>query len=109
MQLDVPPEGFNQTPRLRIWAGLGAGGMASPFFVNAANVITFVIMVFFSPISAIVGNRFNLKWVLVFGTLGYAPYSAALYCNSVYGTQWLLLFGAATCGFSVQLSSLSVD
>lgn len=75
--------------------------MASPFFVNAANVITFAIMVFASPISAIVGNRFNLKWVLVFGTLGYAPYSAALYCNSVYGTQWFLLFGAVTCGFSV--------
>lgn len=57
-------------------------------------------MVFFSPISAVIGNRFNLKWVLVFGTLGYVPYCAALYTNTVYGTQWFLIFGAATCGFS---------
>lgn len=82
--------------------------MASPFFVNAANVITFAIMVFFSPISAIVGNRFNLKWVLVFGTLGYVPYSAALYCNSVFGTQWFLLFGSVTCGFSVCVAPLTL-
>ncbi|KAF2146964.1 uncharacterized protein K452DRAFT_218703 [Aplosporella prunicola CBS 121167] len=86
-----------------IWTALnnlGAGGLASPFFVNAANVVTFAIMVFCAPLSAVLGNRFNLKWVLVFGTLGYAPYSAALYCNSVFGTQWFLIFGAATCGFS---------
>ncbi|KZF19549.1 MFS general substrate transporter [Xylona heveae TC161] len=86
-----------------IWTALnnlGAGGEASPFFVNAANVITFAIMVFFAPISAVLGNRLNIKWVLVFGTIGYVPYSAALYCNSVYGTEWFLLFGAATCGFS---------
>lgn len=57
-------------------------------------------MVFFSPVSAVVGNRFNLKWVLVFGTLGYVPYCAALYTNTVYGTEWFLIFGAATCGFS---------
>lgn len=57
-------------------------------------------MIFFSPISAVVGNRFNLKWVLVFGTIGYVPYCAALYTNTVYGTEWLLIFGAATCGFS---------
>ncbi|KAK2782567.1 hypothetical protein FQN53_009700 [Emmonsiellopsis sp. PD_33] len=86
-----------------IWSALsnlGAGGLASPFFVNAANVITFVIMVFGGPITAVIANRFSLKWVLVFGTLGYVPYSAALYCNSVFGTQWFLLFGAATCGLS---------
>lgn len=57
-------------------------------------------MVFFSPVTAVFGNRFNLKWVLIFGTLGYVPYCAALYCNTVYGTQWFLIFGAATCGFS---------
>jgi hypothetical protein len=58
-------------------------------------------MVFCAPICGIIGNMIGLKWVLVFGTLGYVPYSAALYCNSVFGTQWFLLFGAATCGFSV--------
>jgi MFS family permease len=57
-------------------------------------------MTVMSPIFGVLGNRWSLKWLLVFGTIGYVPYSAALYCNSVYGTQWFLLFGAATCGFS---------
>ncbi|KAK9853038.1 uncharacterized protein MYU51_007617 [Penicillium brevicompactum] len=50
-----------------IWsalAGLGAGGLATPFFVNAANVITFAIMIVLSPIFAIAGNRWSLKWCL---------------------------------------------
>ncbi|KAL3419188.1 duf895 domain membrane protein [Phlyctema vagabunda] len=86
-----------------IWGALnnlGAGGQAEPYVVNAANVITFAIMVVCAPICGIIGNTIGMRWVLVFGTLGYAPYSAALYCNSVYGTQWFLLFGAATCGLS---------
>ncbi|KAK7218944.1 hypothetical protein V2G26_006947 [Clonostachys chloroleuca] len=90
-------------PWLRIWtalASMGAGGLASPYFVNAANVITCVIMIVFNPIFAVLGNRVSLKWILVFGTVGYLPYFGALYCNSVYGVQWLLLFGAVTCGFS---------
>jgi hypothetical protein len=31
------------------------------------------------------------------------PYSAALYCNNVFGTRWFVLFGAATCGLSAGL------
>ncbi|PWY87556.1 hypothetical protein BO70DRAFT_394440 [Aspergillus heteromorphus CBS 117.55] len=90
-------------------SSLGAGGPATPFFVNASNVITFVnasnvitfgIMVFMSPVFAVLSNRWSLKWVLVIGTLGYTPYSASLYVNSVYGTQGFMLFGAATCGVS---------
>ena len=58
----------------------------------------------YAPASSVAGNIVGMKWVVVFGTLGYAPYSAALYCNSVWGTQWFLMFGAVTCGFSVYLS-----
>ncbi|KAK0119326.1 hypothetical protein ONS95_008168 [Cadophora gregata] len=58
------------------------------------------IMIFLSPVAAIVGNIVGMRWVLMFGTIGYVPYSAALYCNTVYGTQWFMLFGAATCGLS---------
>lgn len=79
---------------------LGGGGQAEPYVVNAANVVTFAIMVVCAPVFGVIGNRIGMKWVLVFGTLGYAPYSAALYCNSVYGTQWFMIFGAATCGLS---------
>ncbi|KAL2840069.1 hypothetical protein BJY01DRAFT_257501 [Aspergillus pseudoustus] len=86
-----------------IWgalSNLGAGGLAEPFFVNAANVVTFAIMVVLSPVFAVLGNRWSLKWILTIGTIGYAPYSASLYTNSVYGTQWFMIFGAATCGIS---------
>ncbi|KAK7431797.1 hypothetical protein QQZ08_001737 [Neonectria magnoliae] len=86
-----------------IWTAmnsLGAGGQAEPYVVNAANVITFVVMFFFSPLASMVGNIIGMKWIILFGTLGYVPYSAALYCNTVWGTQWFLIFGAVTCGFS---------
>ncbi|KAF7543406.1 hypothetical protein G7Z17_g10767 [Cylindrodendrum hubeiense] len=86
-----------------IWTAmnsLGAGGQAEPYLVNAANVITFVIMVVLAPLASIVGNIIGMKWVIVFGTLGYVPYSAALYVNSMWGTQWFLIFGAVTCGLS---------
>ncbi|KAF6795034.1 duf895 domain membrane protein [Colletotrichum sojae] len=94
-----------------IWAAmnnLGAGGQAEPYVVNAVNVITFVIMVFFSPLASIVGNMIGMKWIVVFGTLGYVPYSAALYCNSLWGTQWFLIFGAVTCGFSPGEAAIAV-
>ncbi|KAF4309865.1 MFS general substrate transporter [Botryosphaeria dothidea] len=86
-----------------IWTALnnlGAGGQAEPYVVNAANVITFVVMVVFSPLASIVGNIIGMRWVVLIGCIGYVPYSAALYCNSVWGTQWFLIFGSVTCGLS---------
>ncbi|KAL4958876.1 uncharacterized protein BDV14DRAFT_207297 [Aspergillus stella-maris] len=85
-----------------IWGALSneAGGLAEPFFVNAANVVTIATMIVLSPVFAVLGNRWSLKWILTIGTIGYAPYSASLYPNSVYGTQWFMIFGAATCGIS---------
>jgi hypothetical protein len=32
--------------------------------------------------------------------LGYAPYAAGLYTNNRFGTEWLVLVGAALCGIS---------
>lgn len=32
--------------------------------------------------------------------IGYAPFAAGLYTNNRYGTEWLVLFGAALCGIS---------
>ncbi|WYZ34590.1 hypothetical protein EsH8_I_000866 [Colletotrichum jinshuiense] len=86
-----------------IWTAmnnLGAGGQAEPYVINAVNVITFVIMIVLSPLASMVGNLIGMKWIVVLGTLGYVPYSAALYCNSIWGTQWFLIFGAVTCGIS---------
>ncbi|OLN85053.1 UNC93-like protein 8 [Colletotrichum chlorophyti] len=86
-----------------IWAAmnnLGAGGQAEPYVINAVNVITFVIMIVLSPLASMTGNVIGMKWIVAIGTIGYVPYSAALYVNSLWGTQWFLIFGAVTCGIS---------
>ncbi|KAF2790235.1 MFS general substrate transporter [Melanomma pulvis-pyrius CBS 109.77] len=86
-----------------IWNALnntGAGGQQEPYLVNGANSLTFGIMVFGCSIFSILANKFGLKKVLIFGTLGYAPYSASLYVNNRYGTEWFVLFGGATCGLA---------
>ncbi|KAL3441965.1 major facilitator superfamily domain-containing protein [Aspergillus insuetus] len=86
-----------------IWNALynvGAGGQQEPYVVNGANALTFGLMVFGCTIFSGLINKLGVKTILVIGTLGYAPYSAALYCNSKYGTQWFIFLGAATCGIS---------
>ncbi|KAF2277306.1 MFS general substrate transporter [Westerdykella ornata] len=86
-----------------IWNALnntGAGGQQEPYLVNGANSLTFGIMAFGCSIFAVLSNKFGLKTVLILGTLGYAPYSASLYVNNRYGTEWFVLFGGATCGIA---------
>ncbi|KAL1967161.1 hypothetical protein VTN77DRAFT_3452 [Rasamsonia byssochlamydoides] len=86
-----------------IWNALnstGAGGEQEPYLVNAANALTFGIMVFGCPLFGALANKIGLRNVLILGTLGYAPYSASLYVNNRYGTQWFVLFGATTCGLA---------
>ncbi|EED17188.1 conserved hypothetical protein [Talaromyces stipitatus ATCC 10500] len=51
-------------------------------------------------ISGLVCNRIGVRWTLVIGTLGYAPYAAALYTNAAFGNTWFPILGAATCGIS---------
>lgn len=43
-------------------------------------------------------NQVGVKWILMIGTLGYAPYSASLYVNNRYGVEWFVILGGATCG-----------
>jgi MFS family permease len=57
-------------------------------------------MVFGCSLFAILANKIGLKTVLILGTLGYAPYSASLYVNNRYGTEWFVLVGGATCGLA---------
>ncbi|KAF2001514.1 MFS general substrate transporter [Amniculicola lignicola CBS 123094] len=86
-----------------IWNALnntGAGGQQEPYLVNGANSLTFGIMVFGCSFFSILANKFGLKIILILGTLGYAPYSASLYVNNRYGTEWFVLFGGATCGLA---------
>lgn len=79
---------------------LGAGGQQSPGLVNAANALTFGLMVlscFFTPVLI---KYIGIKRALIFGTAGYAPYAAGLYCNNRFGNEWFVLLGAALCGIS---------
>jgi MFS family permease len=79
---------------------LGAGGEEKPYLVNGANALTFCLMVvscFFSPILV---RWIGIKYALIFGTMGYAPFAAGLYTNNRFGTEWFVLFGAALCGIS---------
>lgn len=55
-------------------------------------------MVFGCPLFSVLSNKFGIKRVLILGTLGYAPYSASLYVNNRYGTEWFVLLGGVTCG-----------
>jgi MFS family permease len=57
-------------------------------------------MVFGCTLFGIIANRIGVKKVLIIGTLGYAPYSASLYVNNRYGTEWFVLFGGVTCGIA---------
>lgn len=111
-----PPHNLFQVANVQ--QDVGAGGQQEPYLVNGANSLTYGLMVFGCSIFAILANKFGLKWILMLGTLGYAPYSActvtanvvtasyctdklpALYVNNRYGTEWFVLFGGATCGLA---------
>ncbi|KAL2682846.1 hypothetical protein Neosp_007303 [[Neocosmospora] mangrovei] len=71
-----------------IWTAmnsLGAGGAASPKLVNAANALTFCLMVLSCYFSSTLVRYIGIKGALIFGT---------------FGTEWLTLLGAALCGIS---------
>jgi MFS family permease len=86
-----------------IWGAmnsLGAGGAATPKLVNAANALTFCLMVVSCYFSSALVHYIGIKGALIIGTIGYAPYAAGLYTNNRYGVEWLTLLGAALCGVS---------
>jgi MFS family permease len=86
-----------------IWGAmnsLGAGGAASPHLINAANALTFCLMVVSCYFSSALVHYIGIKGALIFGTIGYAPYAAGLYTNNRFGNEWLVLLGAALCGIS---------
>ena len=82
---------------------LGAGGAQEPYLVNAANALVFGLMGFLCLFGGPIANRIGLSRTLLLGAVGYPVYSAGLYCNNRYGTVWLVLVGAATCGLSAGL------
>ncbi|EFZ03375.1 DUF895 domain membrane protein [Metarhizium anisopliae] len=86
-----------------IWGAmnsLGGGGAQKPYLVNTANALTFCLMVVSCWVSSALVHYIGIKGALIFGTLGYAPYAAGLYTNNRFGTEWLVILGAALCGLS---------
>jgi hypothetical protein len=49
---------------------LGAGGAASPGLINAANALTFCLMVVSCYFSSVLVHFIGIKGALIFGTLG---------------------------------------
>ncbi|RDB23856.1 hypothetical protein Hypma_009037 [Hypsizygus marmoreus] len=82
---------------------LGAGGALEPYLVNAANSIVFAVLGLLCIASALAVNRIGVKYTLILGSLAWAPYSSSLYQNNRYGTEWYVIFAAATCGISAGL------
>ncbi|CAO2647102.1 Nn.00g080240.m01.CDS01 [Neocucurbitaria sp. VM-36] len=86
-----------------IWGAmnsLGAGGAQSPHLVNAGNALTFCLMVVSCYFSSVIVHYIGIKGALIFGTIGYAPYAAALYTNNRFGTEWFIYLGSSLCGIS---------
>ncbi|EUC37403.1 hypothetical protein COCCADRAFT_85564 [Bipolaris zeicola 26-R-13] len=86
-----------------IWGAmnsLGAGGAQSPHLVNAGNALTFCLMVVSCYFSSVIVKYIGIKGALIFGTIGYAPYAAALYTNNRFGTEWFIYLGSSLCGIS---------
>ncbi|GAA5988888.1 hypothetical protein JCM11641_002111 [Rhodosporidiobolus odoratus] len=86
-----------------LWNGaqsLGAGGALEPYLVNAGNSIVFALMGLGCILAPVLVNAFGVKITLILGTLGWCVYTAALYQNNRYGTEWFVIFGAVVCGAS---------
>jgi MFS family permease len=79
---------------------LGAGGAQEPYLVNTANALTFCLMIISCWLTSSLVKYVGIKGALVAGTIGFAPYSAGLYTNNRFGTEWLVILGAALCGIS---------
>ncbi|KAF8886272.1 hypothetical protein CPB85DRAFT_1566842 [Mucidula mucida] len=94
-------------------ASTGAGGAQTPYLVMAGNVILDMLMFAVCFFASMFSNRFGLKTTFVVGTTGYAYvsislqsvpiYSASLYQNNRFGTEWFVYFGSACCGLSAGL------
>ncbi|KAL4913330.1 hypothetical protein BDW62DRAFT_205657 [Aspergillus aurantiobrunneus] len=86
-----------------IWGAmnsLGGGGASKPYLVNTANALTFCLMVLSCFFGSVVVKFIGVKWTLIVGAMGYAPYAAGIYTQVRYDSDWLTIFGAALCGLS---------
>lgn len=84
-----------------LWAainGLGAGGAASPYYVNAANSVIFVLQFIICIFGSWIIARVDLKWALVMGMIGFPIYSSSLYTHVKYMNNWYLMLACVIDG-----------
>lgn len=82
---------------------LGAGGLASPWYVNAATAAGYVTMAVLSITGGIIVNNIGVRRALFISSTGDLIYAGGLYLNSKNGTQWFLLFGSIVSGMTAGL------
>ena len=86
-----------------IWGtvnSLGAGGEEEPYLVNTANAMTFCLLVVSYLFSSVIVRYIGFKEAFIFGTIGYAPYTAGLYTINRFGNELLVIPSVALCSIS---------
>ena len=86
-----------------IWNAMsttGGGGQQSVSLVNASTSSTYSLMFFTGLLTPVLMCATSVRFTLVLGTLGFAPYVAALYLHGKNGTEWFVIFGAVLCGIT---------
>ncbi|GAA5859234.1 hypothetical protein JCM8547_008928 [Rhodosporidiobolus lusitaniae] len=89
-----------------LWNGaqsLGAGGALEPYLVSAGNATVFSLMGLGCILAPVLVNSLGVRLTLILGSLGWCVYTAALYQNNRYGTEWFVILGAVICGISAGL------
>lgn len=84
-----------------LWAainGLGAGGAASPYYVNAANSVIFCLQFAVCIFGSSLISWIGLRWALVAGMVGFPVYAAGLYCHVKYQNNWFIMLACVIDG-----------
>ncbi|KAG7529371.1 hypothetical protein FFLO_05723 [Filobasidium floriforme] len=74
-------------------SGLGGGGQATPYTVNAATAASYSAVATVSLLGGPLASRLGVKALLIFGAVTFPINGSAYYVNSRYGIQWYLIFG----------------
>lgn len=89
--------------RVRTWSCNVDPGESCRILANqhrAGNAVLFTLMTFTCLGGSVLINHVGLRYTMALGTTGYTLYSAALYQNNRYGTQWFVYLGSAACGIT---------
>ncbi|TRM59342.1 major facilitator superfamily domain-containing protein [Schizophyllum amplum] len=70
-------------------SGLGAGGLATPWYANATAAAGYVFMAFMCIVGGVIVSK-----------IGVRCYAGSLYLNSKNGTQWFLMLGSIFSGIT---------